>query len=472
MPFDGLGLHADLVKAVHEMGYTRPSPIQAEAIPVALAGRDLIGTAQTGTGKTAAFLLPILHRMKLSPESGKGGVTRGLVLAPTRELAVQGEVQLRKLAKYTGIRSVAIYGGSGMEPQRRALVSGVEIIIATPGRLLDHIKRKNAKLGQVTFLVLDEADRMLDMGFLPDIRKIVATLPKKRQTMLFSATMPGEIARLAGEILNDPMTIHVGGTTHAAVGIRHAAYPVPQHLKIDLLLTLLRDSSVVSVLIFIRTKHSADRLMQTLKQAGFAAGALHANRTQSERLRTLESFRNGQIQVLVATDIASRGIDVSNISHVINFDLPNSPETYIHRVGRTGRAEAVGDAFTLVTPGEEKMLRIIEKHLGPAIPRVKLPDFQYRAPTSSVRSAPAQTTEGPSRRPYGARTGGSRSGSDRPGASGNSARPRTGAPRSPERPRTGEPRNSDRPRTGGPRNSERPRTGAPRNSDRPRGNRA
>lgn len=416
MPFEGLGLHANLVKAIREMGYTRPSPIQAEAIPLALTGRDLIGTAQTGTGKTASFLLPMLHRMMLSPESGKGGGTRGLVLAPTRELAVQAEGHLQKLGKYTGIRSAAVYGGTGMEPQRRALRSGVEVIIATPGRFLDHIKRGNTRLDQVKFLVLDEADRMLDMGFLPDIQKILAALPRKRQTMLFSATMPSEIVRLAGEILNEPATIQVGGTSHAAAGIRHAAYPVPQHLKIDLLLTLLRDTLMVSVLVFIRTKHGADRLTQKLTRAGFSAGALHSNRTQEQRLRTLESFRKGQIQILVATDIASRGIDVSNISHVINFDIPNTPDVYIHRVGRTGRAEAVGDAFTLVSPDEEKTLRLIEKSLGPAIPRVKLPDFDYRllpspspapstAGTHRKRSSRHTGVYGKAERPHGKRPG-------------------------------------------------------------------
>ncbi len=462
MPFEGLGLHANIVKAVKDMGYTRPSPIQAEAIPKAIEGRDLIGTAQTGTGKTAAFLLPILHRMSLLPMGGKGGGTRGVVLAPTRELAVQTEGQLQKFAKYTGIRSVAIYGGANIEPQRRALRAGVELVIATPGRFMDHIERKNIRLDQIEFFVLDEADRMLDMGFLPDIRTIVSGLPKKRQTMLFSATMPREILKLASEILIDPVNVQIGETHNAAAGVRHAVYPVPRHLKTDLLLTLLRDASMVSVLVFIRTKHSADRLVKSLVKAGFSSGALHSNRTQSQRLHTLDTFRKGQIQVLVATDIAARGIDVANITHVINLDVPNSPETYLHRVGRTARAENVGDAFTLVSADEEKMIRLIEKKMGPAIPRIKLPDFNYRqAPTPMAKedyiedSAPRKRSPSPYSaagkgfRPRSSGSGGYNSGSgSRPEANGNrsggyggggnrpagnSPRPNTGTGKRPQR---------------------------------------
>jgi len=395
------------VRAVHEAGYTRPTPIQSAAIPATISGRDIIGTAQTGTGKTAAFLLPMLHQMMLSETRG---ATRGLVLTPTRELAVQIEMQQRTLAKYVGIRSIAVYGGAGIDPQARALRAGVDIVVATPGRLLDHIERDNARLGQVGFLVLDEADRMLDMGFLPDIKKIIATLPKKRQTMLFSATMPREIVQLAREILHNPTSVDVSGNTRTAVGIRHAAYPVPQHLKTDLLLTLLRDTKMLSVLIFSRTKQGADRLAQVLSRAGFRAGALHADRSQSQRLASLNAFRHGKIQILVATDIAARGIDVANISHVINFDLPNTPETYLHRVGRTARAEAVGDAFTLVSPEEERALRIIERALGPAIPRVRLPDFNYRGPSTIKNLLPALSESEfrprrPSARPRSVRPG-------------------------------------------------------------------
>jgi ATP-dependent RNA helicase RhlE len=385
MPFEGLGLNAHLLKAIKESGYTRPTPIQTAAIPPAMEGRDIIGSAQTGTGKTAAFLLPILHQMLLS--KSKGG-TRGLVLAPTRELAVQVDAQFRVLAKHAGLRSVAVYGGAAMDPQTRALRAGVDIVIATPGRLLDHLERGNLRCQQVGFLVLDEADRMLDMGFLPDIKKIIAAIPATRQTMLFSATMPSEIARLAKNILRDPMIVQVGGGDVMAKSIRHAAYPVPQHLKGELLLTLMRETEMPSVLIFTRTRQGADRLAHKLTHAGFLTGALHSDRTQSQRLATLESFRRGKVKILVATDIAARGIDVANISHVFNYDLPNTPETYVHRVGRTARAEASGDAITLVAPDEERALRIIERTLGPAIPRVKLPDFNYRAASTQGTHSP------------------------------------------------------------------------------------
>ena len=388
MPFEGLGLHQSLIKAVHESGYTRPTPIQTAAIPPAMEGRDMIGAAQTGTGKTAAFLLPMLHRFILSPGQGK---VRGLVLTPTRELAVQVEAQMRSLGKHTTLRSLAVYGGMGMEQQSRSFRRGVEVVIATPGRLLDHLTRGNAVLSHVEIFVLDEADRMLDMGFLPDIRKIIAFLGKKRQTLFFSATMPGEIVTLSKEILNDPLKIKVGGDVKTAVGIRQAAYPVPQHLKMEMLLTLLRDTAILSVLVFTRTRQGADRVARALDRAGFKAGALHSDRTQMQRLNTLEGFRRGEIQILVATDIAARGIDVAKISHVINYDIPNTPDAYIHRVGRTARAEAVGDAFTLVTPDEERSLRVIEKSLGPAIPRVKLPDFNYRvAPPVNAHREPAE----------------------------------------------------------------------------------
>lgn len=386
MPFEGLGLHPHLVKAIRDLGYTRPTPIQAEAIPAALSGKDLIGGAQTGTGKTAAFLLPVLQRMILSPSKGR---TRALALTPTRELAVQVADHLSELAKQTPIRSIAIYGGVPMGPQTKALRSGVDMVIATPGRLLDHLRRGSAKLDQLEVLILDEADRMLDMGFLPDIRTIVKSTPKQRQTMLFSATLPHEIVKLSQEMMRDPVRIKLGGDEKTPVGIRHAAYPVPQHLKTQLLLTLLRDAAMSSVLVFTRTKHGADRLAQVLEREGFKTGRLHANRTQSQRLASLNAFRSGQLQVLVATDIAARGIDVEKISHVINFDLPSTSEAYIHRVGRTARAEAVGDAFTLVSQEEERSLRAIEKTLGPALPRVKLPDFNYRALPGARSHSPA-----------------------------------------------------------------------------------
>ncbi|HLG22857.1 MAG TPA: DEAD/DEAH box helicase [Candidatus Manganitrophaceae bacterium] len=416
MPFQGLGLHPHLVKAIRELGYTRPTPIQAEAIPAALGGGDLIGSAQTGTGKTAAFLLPILQKILIAPGRGK---TRALILAPTRELAVQAERNLRELSKHVPVRSAAVYGGAGMEPQTKALRSGVDVVIATPGRLLDHLRRGNAKLDQLEVLVLDEADRMLDMGFLPDIRKIVKVLPKNRQTMLFSATMPNEILQLSKEVLHDPLKIQIGGDEKTAVGIRHAAYPVPQHLKTELLLTLLRETVMLSVLVFTRTKHRADRLAQVLERKGFKTGRLHSNRTQSQRLASLDSFRRGHSQILVATDIAARGIDVEKISHVINFDIPGDPEAYIHRVGRTARAEAVGDAFTLISPEEEKALKIIEKSLGASLPRVKLPDFNYRAAPPSKSPHEAGAKGGPT--PRGKK-------SPRPGDRGGGHKARTKEP--------------------------------------------
>jgi ATP-dependent RNA helicase RhlE len=426
MPFEGLGLHKDLIKAVHEAGYTRPTPIQTAAIPPAMEGRDLIGAAQTGTGKTAAFLLPMLHRFMQSPGTGK---TRGLILTPTRELAVQIEVQSRSLAKHTSIRSLAVYGGMGMEQQTRTLRRGVDIVIATPGRLLDHLNRGNAVLGHTEIFVLDEADRMLDMGFLPDIRKIIASLAKKRQTLFFSATMPGEIVTLAREILHDPLKINVGGDIKTAAGIRHAAYPVPQHLKSEMLLTLLRDTKMLSVLVFTRTRMGADRVMRVLDRAGFKTGALHSDRTQMQRLKSLEGFRKGDIQILVATDIAARGIDVANISHVINYDIPNTPEAYIHRVGRTARAETVGDAFTLVSSDEERALRMIEKSLGPAIPRVKLPDFNYRA-AAPVRAPGAHREPAETPRP---RRGGFRDERGNTATRTSDDPRRTGAPKGPAR---------------------------------------
>ena len=386
MPFEGLGLDPHLIKAIHELGYTRPTPIQAEVIPAALGGEDVIGAAQTGTGKTAAFLLPVLQEILLSPKPGK---TRALVLTPTRELAVQEEENQRRLARHVRVRSIAIYGGVAMQPQTKALRSGVDVVIATPGRLLDHVRRGNARLDRLEVLILDEADRMLDKGILPDICSILKALPKKRQTMLFSATMPDEILRLSQEMMERPVRIKMGGDEKTPVGIRHAAYPVPQHLKTELLLTLLRDTAMSSVLVFTRTKHGADKLAAVLERQGFKTGRLHANRSQAQRLASLNAVRLGRLQILVATDIAARWSDVEKISHVINFDLPGSPDAYIHRVGRTARAEAVGDAFTLVSQGEERALRVIEKQLGPALPRIKLPDFNYRAASAGRGAAPA-----------------------------------------------------------------------------------
>jgi len=357
------------------MGYHSATPIQSRAIPEAVQGRDLVATAQTGTGKTAAFLLPILERtLELPP-----GRIYALILTPTRELAVQAEGFLRQLGHFTRRRGAAVYGGVGMEPQVRALRGGAEIIVATPGRLLDHMDRGYVQFDQLKILVLDEADRMLDMGFLPDVRRILRVLPKQRQTMLFSATMPPEVVQLSREFMVDPRMVHVDPKTVAAVGVTHLVLPVPGHLKANLLREVLRDQTMTSVLVFTRTKHRADRLARQLSQWGISAGVIHGNRSQSQRQRALEGFRGGAHRVLVATDIAARGIDVEGVSHVVNFDVPHEAEVYIHRVGRTARAQRRGDAFTLVSPDEEDDLAQIESLLGYSLPRAKVPDFDYSA---------------------------------------------------------------------------------------------
>ena len=374
--FDSLGLHPDLLKGIHDLGFIRPTPIQAQAIPPVLAGRDVIGCAQTGTGKTAAFVLPILHRL-LTKGPGRGHV-RSLIVAPTRELALQSMDQLKALSRYVPLKGAAIFGGVPMEPQIKALTRGVDIISATPGRLLDHIYSGRIDFVDLEVLVLDEADRMLDMGFLPDIQTILKLLPPKRQNLVYSATMPDEILKLVHAILHNPVTIQVGQRSTPPVGIRHAVYPVPRHLKPDLLTELLRGQGMTSVLIFTRTKHYASRLAETLERRGFKVSVLHGDRSQSQRLRALEQFRRGRSQVMVATDIAARGLDIDDISHVINFDIPNTPEDYVHRIGRTARAEATGDAFTLVDKDEEPMVTDIERALSRTLPRITLPNFDYK----------------------------------------------------------------------------------------------
>jgi len=373
MPFTRLGLHRLLVQATREMGYTEPTPIQAEAIPAILAGRDLIATAQTGTGKTAAFLLPVLHQLLSLPQ----GTTQALVITPTRELAKQIDDVCLGLAYHTPLRVGVMVGGAPMGSQERALRAGVEVLIATPGRLLDHMRQNQARFDHLHTLVLDEADRMLDMGFLPDLKRIVARLPAREQTLLFSATMPPVIAKLAGEILRNPLTVQIGRRSAPAVGITQAAYPVAEHLKTPLLRYLLRHTEMPSVLVFTRTKHSARRLARTIAEDGFGVAELHADLTQPQRNRAMEGFRRGDFQVLVATNIAARGLDVDHITHVISFDVPHVPDDYVHRIGRTARMEAEGDAFVLVSPAEEKSLAEIERHIGQRLPRVTLPDFDY-----------------------------------------------------------------------------------------------
>src|SRR5437773_2314760 len=334
MPFKALGLHPHLVQATREMGYTEPTPIQVEAIPAILSGRDLIATAQTGTGKTAAFLLPILHQLLDLPK----GTTRALVVTPTRELAQQIDDVCLGLAYHTPLRVGIVVGGTPMGPQEKVLRAGAEIIIATPGRLLDHMRQGQARFDQLHTLVLDEADRMLDMGFLPDLKRIIARLPSREQTLLFSATMPPVIARLAREILRDPVTIQVGRRSAPAVGITQAAYPVAEHLKTPLLRYLLRHTEMPSVLVFTRTKVAARRLARTIAADGFAVAELHSNLTQPQRNRAMEGFRRGDCQVLVATNLAARGLDVEHITHVISSDVPAVPDDYVHRIGRTARA--------------------------------------------------------------------------------------------------------------------------------------
>ena len=375
MPFSGLQLHPSLLRSIKDLGFVRPTPIQAESIPPALQGRDLIACAQTGSGKTAAFLLPILQGLIDGPR----GKTRALVLAPTRELAAQILEDLKDLSTHTPVSGAAVYGGVGHGPQEHAFRSGVDIIIATPGRLLDHLRSPYAKLDHVKYVVLDEADRMLDMGFLPEIRKILRYLPTKRQTLFFSATMPPPIRSLANDMLHNPVSIERGRQGNAPTGITQAVYPVAQELKSSLLVALLKRGDISQALVFTRTKHRANRLADYLDRQGVKADRIHGNRSQSQRTAALAAFKSGRVPVLVATDIAARGIDVDALGHVINFDVPLAAEDYIHRIGRTGRAEATGEAFTFVSPQENGELVAIERAVGRQLPRVTVPDFDYNA---------------------------------------------------------------------------------------------
>ena len=375
MPFGSLKLHPSLIKGVKELGFARPTPIQSDAIPLAVSGRDVLACAMTGSGKTAAFLLPILHHLLARPR----GTTRALIITPTRELAAQILEELNALAVHTPITAAAVFGGVGAGPQEHAFRSGVDVIIATPGRLLDHLRQPYARLDKIEHLVLDEADRMLDLGFLPDIKRVLKFLPTKRQTLFFSATMPGPILALTREMLRDPATINLERKAAPAVGITQAVYPVPQELKSLLLLTLLERNLIKEALVFTRTKHRANRLWEFLTKRGIRAGRIHGNRSQAQRTDALAGFKSGAYRVLVATDIAARGIDVEALGHVVNFDVPLASEDYIHRVGRTARAELTGEAFTFVAPDEEGDLRSIERAVGKALPRVTLPDFDYAA---------------------------------------------------------------------------------------------
>jgi ATP-dependent RNA helicase RhlE len=385
MSFARFDLHPHLLRGVEALGFTAPTPIQTDAIPPARGGRDVLACAMTGSGKTAAFLLPILQRSIDRPR----GTTRALVLAPTRELAAQIDEHRRQLARFTRVGGAAVFGGVAMAPQEAAFRQGADVLVATPGRLLDHFQHPYAKLGGLEVLVLDEADRMLDMGFLPDIRRILRALPAgRRQNLLFSATLPPAITALARELLHDPAMINVERPSAPAVGVSHAAYPVASELKLPLLIELLHGPQVRSALVFTRTKHRANRLADGLAKRGVAADRIHGNRTQAQRTKALDMFRAGKTRVLIATDIAARGIDVTGLSHVVNFDVPHVPDDYIHRVGRTARADALGDAITFVSPDEEGDFRAIERAVGRRIERVTLPSFDYQARTTERLEVP------------------------------------------------------------------------------------
>ncbi|PYP00721.1 MAG: ATP-dependent RNA helicase RhlE [Gemmatimonadetes bacterium] len=403
MPFKSLGLAPELVRAVAEEGYELPTPIQQEAIPLALAGRDLIGSAQTGTGKTAAFMLPILQR--LARNGTKHGL-RALVLVPTRELAEQVLQSARVYGRHVDVSAAAIYGGVGMEPQTRALTHGVDIVVATPGRLLDHMERGHVDFSRLEVLVLDEADRMLDMGFAPDVRRILRALPEKRQTMLFSATISFEVDALARAALDRHASVEIGRRATPAEGIEHVVVAVDKLQKRGVLARILQAKPAGQTLVFTRTKYGADKLVTFLRREGIPAHAIHGDKAQSHRTRTLDAFRSGDADVLVATDIAARGIDVDGIRMVVNFDVPQDPEVYVHRVGRTARAGARGLALTLLSPDEWLLMGDIEKLVGQTFPREVIPGFEPSvAPLQPVSRQLVQAKQGPSVR---ARSGGRR----------------------------------------------------------------
>ena len=394
MNFETFNFHPSVAAGVAAAGYETPTPIQARAIPQVSNGRDVMGMAQTGTGKTAAFVLPILNRLL----ERKYGCVRALIIAPTRELAEQIHQAIETLGRKTRIRSVTVYGGVGINPQIQKL-KHADIVVACPGRLLDHIGRHSIALSQLEVLVIDEADQMFDMGFMPDIRRILKHLPMKRQTLLFSATMPSEIRRLAGDILRDPATVQVGITAPADT-VSHALYPVAQHLKTALLLKLLGNTNTTSVLVFTRTKHRAKSLGKKLVDAGYRSASLQGNLSQARRQAALDGFRDGTFQILVATDIAARGIDVTRISHVINYDIPSTPEAYIHRIGRTGRATCSGEAFTLVTGEDKDMVCAINRIIGSEVEQRTLSTFDYGSPAPN-RERRSQWIGKPQRKLFG-----------------------------------------------------------------------
>ncbi len=395
MPFASLGLSSRLTQALKEKGYVEPTPIQAKAIPIILSGRDVIAVAQTGTGKTAAFVLPILERLSAGPQTRR---MRVVVIAPTRELVAQIEENVRAYGRHLRLQYATIFGGVGEGPQIQALKRGVDLVVATPGRLLDLTEQRHVDFSALQVLVLDEADRMLDMGFLPAIRRIVAATPRSRQTLLFSATMSKEIEAVAADVLSSPALVEIGARSTPAEAVTQYVVEVSPAGKVPALIHLLRDTALESVLVFSRTKHGADRLARKLAAAGLSTATLHSNRTQGQRLAALKRFRSGDVRVLIATDIAARGIDVDGISHVINFDFPPQPEDYVHRIGRTGRAQAIGDAISFVTHDDADSLRRLERFLGRGIARKKLEGFvppsQAQAKTSPPASADRRPTRG------------------------------------------------------------------------------
>src|ERR1700740_2667845 len=382
MPFRALNLSPQMLQAVHDAGYTEPTPIQVAAIPLISAGHDIIGFAQTGTGKTAAFVLPILMKLAASIHNGQRRGPRALVVAPTRELVVQIEENVRAYAKHVPLRMATVFGGVSERPQIEALRSGVDLIVATPGRLIDLMEQRVANLSGVEFLVLDEADRMLDMGFLPPIRRIVKALPQKRQTLMFSASLSREIEQLTHQFQQSPKIVEIGRRANPADTVTQFAYEVRPHLKPALLLHLLGDPQFDTVLVFARTKRGADKIARRLEGSGIKTGTIHSTRSQNQRLRALKDFKSGAVRVLVATDIAARGIDVDGISHVVNYDFPMHSEDYVHRIGRTGRAHAIGDAISFITPEDQAALRSLERFIGRGIVRKRAEGFDYEAAAS------------------------------------------------------------------------------------------
>jgi len=399
--FEALGLAPEVVDAVRDAGYTEPTPIQRDAIPLVMRGRDVMGLAQTGTGKTAAFTLPVVHRLLGGPRR-----TRALILTPTRELAMQVEESFVKYSRHAALDVVAVFGGVPLEPQEARLRAGVDVVVATPGRLIDHLERQNVVFDDLEVLVLDEADRMLDMGFAPQINRVVDQIPPYRQTLLFSATMPPEVEALARKYLRKPALVQVGRRSSAATTVTHAVYPVPRDRKSELLVALLQRTragaagapgeaaGMDSVLVFTRTKHGADRVVRHLHGAGIDATALHADKSQEQRTQALERFKAGDIAVLVATDIAQRGLDISGITHVINYDVPQAPDDYVHRIGRTGRAAASGDAYTFMAPDEIATVRLIEHVIGQRIPRVSVPGYDFGTVAVEAENGERRTENG------------------------------------------------------------------------------